>query len=210
MLGRTLRAEPRSPHESALVIGTFAELRQAAPQWKLEADLAPDGYWLKTVASGPPLHRDRRARRARLLYGTGDLLRRIALGESIAALDRKSSPYAPVRWVNQWDNSTARRARLRRTLHLLGQPESSRRPVACLRLRKAAGLARHQRLLHRAGRILFRRRGADRTRSWTASSRIPVDFIALGSNVGDREKSLRRGWAMLEPLSGSMKTLPHL
>ncbi len=105
MLRRTLRAEPRLPHESALVIGTFAELRQAMPQWKLEADLAPDGYWLKTVASGAARFTVIAAPDARgLLYGTGDLLRRIALGESIAALDRKSSPYAPVRWVNQWDN----------------------------------------------------------------------------------------------------------
>ena len=39
-----------------------------------------------------------------LLYGSFALLRKIALGEPLAALDERTAPYAPVRWVNQWDN----------------------------------------------------------------------------------------------------------
>ena len=39
-----------------------------------------------------------------MLYGAFALLRKIALGEPIDALDEKQAPYAPIRWVNQWDN----------------------------------------------------------------------------------------------------------
>jgi alpha-glucuronidase len=38
------------------------------------------------------------------LYGTFALLRKIASEENIAALDLKESPYAAVRFLNQWDN----------------------------------------------------------------------------------------------------------
>ena len=31
-------------------------------------------------------------------------LRKISLGESLAALNEKQTPYARLRWVNQWDN----------------------------------------------------------------------------------------------------------
>ncbi|MGA2264664.1 MAG: alpha-glucuronidase family glycosyl hydrolase, partial [Acidobacteriota bacterium] len=37
MLGRTLRVEPRIPEETALVLGTLATLRQAAPRFPLSA-----------------------------------------------------------------------------------------------------------------------------------------------------------------------------
>ena len=39
-----------------------------------------------------------------MLYGAFALLRKVALGESIASLDEKSEPRVPVRWVNHWDN----------------------------------------------------------------------------------------------------------
>jgi len=105
MIGRTLREEAAIPREGAIVIGTLDEIRQAMPQWNLQADLAPEGYWLKSMDS-PGVHytliaaSDPRG----LLYGAAALLRKAAMGESVAALDEKSSPYAPVRWVNDWDN----------------------------------------------------------------------------------------------------------
>ena len=105
MLGRTLRAESRIPAEGAIVLGTFDEFRRSAPQWKLEANLPPGGYWLKNVASGGVRYIAVVAPDAPgLLYGAFALLRRIALAESVAAVDERESPYAPVRWVNQWDN----------------------------------------------------------------------------------------------------------
>ncbi|SPE34102.1 Xylan alpha-(1-_2)-glucuronosidase [Candidatus Sulfopaludibacter sp. SbA3] len=104
MTGRTLRAETGLPQEGAIVLGTLAQLGRVAPDWHLSATLAADGYWLKTVTAGR-LHyiaiagADERG----VLYGAFALLRKIALGEPIAALDERESPYAPARWVNQWD-----------------------------------------------------------------------------------------------------------
>jgi alpha-glucuronidase len=65
------------------------------------ANLKSDGYSLKTldgkiVITGA----DDRG----VLYGAFALLRKVALGESIAALNEKSEPRVPVRWVNHWDN----------------------------------------------------------------------------------------------------------
>jgi alpha-glucuronidase len=105
MLGRTPRAESGVPSESAVVLGTLDELRRAAPQWRLDANLAADGYWLKTVVTGRLRYTIVTASNDRgVLYGAFALLRKIALGEPIANLDEKQVPYAPVRWVNQWDN----------------------------------------------------------------------------------------------------------
>jgi len=38
------------------------------------------------------------------LYGAFALLRKIAVGESLASIDQKDAPYAPIRWVNEWNN----------------------------------------------------------------------------------------------------------
>ncbi|MGD0778754.1 MAG: alpha-glucuronidase family glycosyl hydrolase, partial [Candidatus Solibacter sp.] len=51
MVGRTLRAQSALPAENAILLGTLADLKQAAPQLRLEADLAPDAYWLITASS---------------------------------------------------------------------------------------------------------------------------------------------------------------
>src|SRR5438067_1519348 len=51
MAGRTLRITSGVPKENAIVLGTLAELKRAAPQWGLDAALKPDGYWLRTVSS---------------------------------------------------------------------------------------------------------------------------------------------------------------
>jgi alpha-glucuronidase len=101
MLGRTLRAESGIPKESAVVIGTFQELAQ----FNLAANLAPDGFLLKTIQSGDVRYivisglNDRG-----VLYGTFALLRKIALGQPIDTLDVKESPYSSIRWINHWDN----------------------------------------------------------------------------------------------------------
>jgi len=102
MTGRTLRAETGLPKENAIVIGTVAQL---APELHLTATLGPDAYLLKTVVSGARRYivvagGDERA----ALYGAFALLRKIALSEPIATLDEHDAPYAPLRWVNQWDN----------------------------------------------------------------------------------------------------------
>ncbi len=105
MFGRTLRVESGLPKESAILVGAIGELRKLAPQLALDAALAPEGFWLKTARAGAVRYlviaggSDRGA-----LYGTFALLRKIAAGEPVAELDEQQTPYAPVRWVNQWDN----------------------------------------------------------------------------------------------------------
>ena len=105
LVGRTLRAEAQIPHESAIVLGTLDELGRAAPQWNLQAQLTEDAYWLKTVADHGARYTVVTASNPRgVLYGAFALLRKIALGEPVDSLDERSTPYAPIRWVNQWDN----------------------------------------------------------------------------------------------------------
>ena len=105
MLGRTLRVQSGLPKESAILLGTLADLRQAAPQLRLEADLPPDAYWLTTASAAGVFYTVITAGNDRgVLYGVFGFLRKIALGESVAKLNEKQSPYAPVRWVNEWNN----------------------------------------------------------------------------------------------------------
>jgi len=82
MTGRTLRIESSIPKEPAIVIDPTS------------SGVPTDGFVLKnfTISASS----DRGA-----LYGAFAFLRRIALGET---LDDQQQPYAPVRWVNEWDN----------------------------------------------------------------------------------------------------------
>jgi alpha-glucuronidase len=101
MLGRTLRIETSLPKENAIILGVIADL----PQFHLSASLKPDGYLLKTVKVDEVTYTIVAAvNDLGVLYGTFALLRKIAIGESIAELDEQQSPSAPVRWVNHWDN----------------------------------------------------------------------------------------------------------
>src|SRR3974377_408121 len=105
MLGRTLRVESRVPAEPTLILGTARAFRESLPELALSVDSAYDGYWLKTVTFHGVRHILIAAPNDRgVLYGSFAFLRRIALGESITDFDEKQSPYAPIRWVNQWDN----------------------------------------------------------------------------------------------------------
>ncbi len=101
MLGRTPRTESRLPNEGAIVLGRFEEVERLLPNLKLTTPMPADGYRLLTsgrhmIVAAP----DDRG----VLYGTFALLRKIALRESIDRLDERSEPYAPVRWVNEWNN----------------------------------------------------------------------------------------------------------
>jgi alpha-glucuronidase len=98
MAGKTLRLESAMPSENAIVLGTLP----AFPN--LSANLPDDAYWLKTVHSGNIDYTIVTATNDRgVLYGAFALLRKIALGQPIANLDEQQTPYAPIRWVNQWD-----------------------------------------------------------------------------------------------------------
>lgn len=92
MLGRTLREESTVHRESAIVLRT-------------DADQPRDAFRIQTVRKGSA--RDiiiaGQSDRA-VVYGVFEFLRKIALNERIDSLDEQQSPYASVRWVNEWDN----------------------------------------------------------------------------------------------------------
>ena len=79
----------------------FRASRQTEIVLSTKGNVRPDGYELRagnakiTIAG---------SNGRGVLYGAFALLRKIGLGESIAALDEKSEPRMPVRWVNHWDN----------------------------------------------------------------------------------------------------------
>lgn len=106
MFGETLRVEAgQIPGESAIVIGTMPEMGKLRPQLSRGPALVPDAYRLRKVTLGGVSYIVITAENGRgVLYGAFALLRKLALGESIAGLDEEEAPYAPVRWVNQWDN----------------------------------------------------------------------------------------------------------
>ncbi|MGO9228009.1 MAG: alpha-glucuronidase family glycosyl hydrolase [Bryobacteraceae bacterium] len=104
-VGRTLRAESRIPSEGAIVLGTVEELNRSAPQWRLSASIPEDGYWLKSVVDHGSRYTVVTAPNPRgVLYGAFALLRQIGLGEPVDSIEEHGAPYAPIRWVNQWDN----------------------------------------------------------------------------------------------------------
>ncbi len=105
LLGRTLDAEGHLSQRGAIVLGTVQAMRKVLPAIRPPADIAEDGYWLRTVVRGG--HTDLLIASANdrgVLYGAFALLRKIALGETVADLDERRSPYAPIRWVNEWNN----------------------------------------------------------------------------------------------------------
>jgi len=105
MLGRTLRLETQLPRESAILLGTFAAINKTAPAINVAADLPDDGFWLKTSTVNGLQYLLITAPNDRgVLYGVFALLRKIGLREPLSPLDEKQLPYAPVRWVNEWNN----------------------------------------------------------------------------------------------------------
>jgi alpha-glucuronidase len=105
MLARTLRVESNLPQENAIVVGTRQQLERMAPQPSSRGQLEPDGFSLQQVKIGPTTYLIVAGDNERgVLYGVFALLRKISLGESLTALNETQSPYARLRWVNQWDN----------------------------------------------------------------------------------------------------------
>lgn len=103
--GRTLRAAKGEPNERAFVLGTFRNV----PGLRSSSDIGADGFWLTSgringfdciIVAG--------SNERGVLYGVFALLSKIEHGQSLAGLDEMQQPYAPVRWVNQWDNLDGR------------------------------------------------------------------------------------------------------
>ena len=150
MLGRTLRVEQGLPRENAIVIGTLDALRRGAPALVSGGDLAEDAFRLRTVSSGDVRYTVIAGANPRgALYGAFALLRKIGLDEPIASLDETQTPYAPVRWVNQWDNLDGSIERGYGGRSIFWENGAARADLTRVGEYGApAGLARHQRLLH--------------------------------------------------------------
>ena len=108
MLGRALKSSG-SIKGSAIVLGTIRDLHKAAPSLEPPNSLDADGYWLTTAQ----IRRTQclviaAANDRGVLYGVFALLSKVARGESIIGINEVQKPYAPIRWVNQWDNLDGR------------------------------------------------------------------------------------------------------
>jgi alpha-glucuronidase len=105
MLGRKLRIDAGPPAESAIVLGTVKQLSALDAGFEPHSELTADAFALvSTKIKGQRALVITGATDRAVLYGAFALLRKIAQGESISALNEVQVPSAPVRWVNQWDN----------------------------------------------------------------------------------------------------------
>jgi alpha-glucuronidase len=105
MLGRTLRIESRLPAEDAIVLATFDSLPRLAPGLKVRPETIQDSYFLETTAlDGHSVLLIAAPNDRGVLYGVFAFLRLMALHREIENLDVRESPYAPIRWTNEWDN----------------------------------------------------------------------------------------------------------
>jgi alpha-glucuronidase len=103
MLVRTL--EPTSNPKDAFVLGTLKNVRTLAPSLQPSQPLKADAFWLRaTRIRGAPCIVITAINDRGVLYGVFTLLSKIARHEDIASLDDLQQPYAPIRWINQWDN----------------------------------------------------------------------------------------------------------
>jgi alpha-glucuronidase len=109
MLGKTLRAGVVSPRGNAIVMGRLTDLHSLAPALYPPQELRADGYWLKSAKiRGAECLVVAGATDRGVLDGVFALLSKIARGENISGIDEVQQPYAPIRWVNQWDNLDGR------------------------------------------------------------------------------------------------------
>ncbi len=105
LLNKDLTRETTAPTAGTILLGTPTEIHAALPALTLPNDLAPDAFLLKSTRIGTASYLVIAGGDARgVLYGAFALARKIGLGESLNALDERQTPYAPVRWVNEWDN----------------------------------------------------------------------------------------------------------
>jgi alpha-glucuronidase len=105
MLNSMVRAQDSLPDDDAIVLGTVDEIRTAIPDVGALPEMAEDGFLLKSVARNGRTYLHIAGSNDRgVLYGVFALLRRIALGLPVDELDVCEEPYAPIRFLNHWDN----------------------------------------------------------------------------------------------------------
>ncbi len=108
MLGLTLSSSGTVAGD-AIILGTLNELHALSPALHSPQELKVDGYWItQAKIRGSKCLVITAFNDRGVLYGVFAFLTKIALGESIAAISEVQQPYAPIRWVNQWDNLDGR------------------------------------------------------------------------------------------------------
>ena len=108
-LGKTLRVVGQLPQDPAIVLGTLPVIQKVIPELRSPADLGADGFWLTTIRVHDHDRFTITATNDRgVLYGVFAFLSKIARGESLKDLNELQRPYAPIRWVDQWDNLDGR------------------------------------------------------------------------------------------------------
>lgn len=108
MLGHTLQDQKGPISDSAIALGTFDSLRAVVPDLEPQ-HLQEDGFWLaKKKIHDADLVIITASNDRGVLYGVFAFLQKIALGQSLDRLDETQQPYAPIRWVDDWDNLDGR------------------------------------------------------------------------------------------------------
>jgi len=103
MLGRDLKTSTSVPPDGAIVVGPLASVRSALPALGLPATVGADGFALKSGSAGGATFVAIAGESDRgTLYGAFAWLRRMATNQPLA--DDVQAPYAPIRWVNEWNN----------------------------------------------------------------------------------------------------------
>src|SRR5215469_359686 len=109
MLGKALREAAGQVQEESFVLGTAADIRAIAPELNSLHDIRADGFWLTTgKVHGSDCLIIAGATDRGVLYGVFSFLSRLARGENALTPNVVEQPYAPIRWVNQWDNLDGR------------------------------------------------------------------------------------------------------
>jgi alpha-glucuronidase len=104
MLARALRKE-KSIRGGAIILGTLAAIRKAAPGFQPSFQIGADGFLLfSTQIHGFDCLVVTSTTDRGILYGVFAVLSKIARNENVTDLNQVEQPQVPVRWIDQWDN----------------------------------------------------------------------------------------------------------
>jgi alpha-glucuronidase len=108
MLGRTLRGDKAFPREGTIILGTRSALGGNLPGILRRFEVRDDGFLLaaQKVNGFESLIVTAETERG-VLYGVFTLLSKMQRGEGLSGL-QEHEPYAPIRWVDDWDNLDGR------------------------------------------------------------------------------------------------------
>ena len=107
MLGRELSMSraPQVPSTGAIVVGTLARVSAALPRLDLPAGIGSDSFALKSgLVNGSRVVAVAGESDRATLYAAFAWLRKIAAAQPLRRLDEVQAPYAPIRWLNEWNN----------------------------------------------------------------------------------------------------------